>query len=248
MSQPDEPWYVRAFGADYLALYAHRSDHEARTQVAAMLKAGLLGHEGHLLDLCCGAGRHLHAFRSAGLKAWGLDLSQELLRAGTLGGLAVRADVRRIPFADGVFETVVNLFTSFGYFDHEDAHLAMLNEIRRVLHCGGRLVLDTINPRPAVAAMQPEDIRQTFAGQARIKRRYEALSRCIIKEIELTPPSGPPRRWSESVRVFEPAELDSMLVRAKFGISGRYADLSGEVFDEGRNPRQVVIAIAKPER
>ncbi len=244
MENLDEPWYVRAFGADYLALYAHRSDHEAHAQVAAMLKAGLLVRDGRLLDLCCGAGRHLRAFRSTGLKAWGLDLSRELLRAGGLGGLAVRADARKIPFAAGVFDVVVNLFTSFGYFDHDGAHLAMLNEIRRVLRLGGRLVLDTINPRPAVAAMQPEDVGQTVAGQTRITRRYESSSRRILKEIELTPLAGPPRRWSESVRVFEPAELDGLLARAKFGIGGRYADLSGETFDEGGSLRQVVVAIA----
>ncbi|MCC6575259.1 MAG: class I SAM-dependent methyltransferase [Planctomycetes bacterium] len=240
MPKPDrEPWFVRAFGPEYLALYAHRSEAEARKQVVAILDSGLLPRKGRILDLCCGAGRHLKVLRAQGLGVFGLDLSMDLLRAGSRGWV-VRADMRRVPYADGSFAAVLSLFTSFGYFDDAE-NLGVLREIRRVLEPGGRVVIDTINPGPTIAALKPETVESTDAGTLRARRRVEG--RRIIKDIELVR-GGETRRWHESVMVFEPAELDGMLAKAGLKTVARYADLGGGRFELANSPRQAVVAAA----
>lgn len=240
---PDAPWFERAFGPEYLLLYAHRSAEEGAAQVQNLLHAGLLERRSPVLDLGCGAGRHLHAMRAAGLGAWGLDLSMALLARGSLVGAAVRGDMRRLPWRSGAFACVTSLFTSFGYFEDAE-NLAVLREVRRVLRPGGALLLDHINPGPTLAKLVPQS-RETL-GEAVVtsRRRHDALGRRVVKDVELTR-NGSVQRWQESVRLYEPEELDRLLQSAGLEVERRCADFAGSVFDPQESPRQLVKARAR---
>jgi len=235
-----EPWYVSAFDRAYLDLYRHRSPEQGRAQVAQMLDSGLLPRSGAVLDLCCGAGRHLLPMREAGLGAVGLDLSAALLRSGGLGGVAVRGDMRRLPFAGGAFDAVANLFSSFGYFESEDDHRRVLGEVARVLKPGGVFVLDHMNPTVTVRELVPRSVDQRDGAELVQERSYDPVARRVIKHVTLTGSDGETRKWHESVRMFEPAELDGMLADAGLQVSARYADFDGGAFDEASSARQVV--------
>jgi SAM-dependent methyltransferase len=239
-----EPWYINAFDKAYLELYRHRSPEQGVGQVRAMLDSGLLPRSGRVLDLCCGAGRHLLPMREAGLAAVGLDLSLPLLRAGALAGVAVRGDMRRLPFATGCFDVVVNLFTSFGYFESEADNRAVLAEVRRVLKPGGRLVLDHMNAQVTVRELVPESVDEREGYVLRQSRSYHAESRRVHKDVHMQAPDGSTRHWHESVRVLTPAELDATLAEAGLHVTARHADFDGANFDERVSPRQVVVAKA----
>ena len=81
MSPSDDAWYVESFGEDYLELYRHRNLEEARKAVALAASVLNLRPDVSILDLCCGAGRHIQAMRNRGLAAIGMDLSPVLLGA-----------------------------------------------------------------------------------------------------------------------------------------------------------------------
>ena len=78
-------WYREWFGEEYIELYAHRDEHEARQQVA-FFREHLAGIDGITLDLACGMGRHLTEMNGEGIVAVGCDLSFTLLRAGMKRG------------------------------------------------------------------------------------------------------------------------------------------------------------------
>ncbi|MBZ0134922.1 MAG: class I SAM-dependent methyltransferase [Planctomycetes bacterium] len=236
----DEPWYKRAFAREYLELYRHRSPVQGQQQVNQMLAAGLL--RGCVLDLCCGAGRHLRPMRDAGLVAFGLDLSMDLLAAGRLGGTAVQADARYVPFGDARFDVVTNLFSSFGYFPDDAAHRRVLAEIRRVLRPGGRLVIDHMNAEVVIRDLKPETTDRRDGLTLKQIRRYDAEKRRVLKDIQYTPDGLPTRHWHESVRLFTPHELDEFLTQAGFAVVARYGDLDGSPFETSTSNRQVVIA------
>jgi SAM-dependent methyltransferase len=238
----EDPWYVRAFAAEYLELYRHRSPEQGRAQVAQMLTAGLLPRQGRVLDLCCGAGRHLLPMREAGLQAVGLDLSQTLLAAGGLSGVAVRANAIRIPFADGAFDVVTNLFSSFGYFPDDASHHAVLSEVARVLAPGGRLIIDHMNAEVTIRDLQPESHETREGLSLHQRRHYDADSKRVVKRVEYQAVGVEPRHWHESVRLFAPEELDTFLTQAGFQVTARYADLDGSPFVPSSSPRQVVVA------
>ena len=89
-----------------------------------------------VLDLACGTGRHTEALRGRGFRALGVDLSLTLL-ARRPGLPRVGGDMRRLPFAGGSFDWVLNFFTSFGYFESERENFRVLQEVVRVLAPGG---------------------------------------------------------------------------------------------------------------
>jgi SAM-dependent methyltransferase len=232
-----EPWYVAAFRADYRRVYAHRDHAAARREVAHLASHGV---QSPILDLCAGFGRHTLAFRERGERAFGLDLSLDLLRAAEAAELAGRmlcADVRRLPFADGAFRTVAMLFSSFGYFD-DDANRAVLAEVARVLAVGGRAVFDLMNP---------ERIRRTLVERSRREeegyvlveeRRLADGGRRVVKDVVLVDAAGE-RSWSEDVRMYAPAEFDALCRAAGLVVESREGDFGARPFDAAA-PRQIV--------
>lgn len=100
--------------------------------------------EGPCLDLGCGTGQNFDAIRATGRIPVGLDRSADQLRlAGqrTAGNL-VQSDAVTMPFADGVFETVVALWVSTDLDDFAGA----LKEAARVLRPGGLMVVFGVHP------------------------------------------------------------------------------------------------------
>lgn len=232
------PWYQRAFQSEYLALYAHRSQEEADAQVAGLLQSGLLERKSPLLDLACGSGRHVQAFRSANLRAWGLDLSSDLLH-GQHG--VVRGDMRNLPFDAARFATVTSLFTSFGYFESESENVQVLFEVRRVLRDGGVFLMDHINPKPTLQGLVSESHQQVGEAAVTSRRHFDRHSRRLIKEVEFAK-HGQTERWHESVHIYEPDELDALLAMAGLFVERRCADFGAAEFT-AQSPRQLVRAV-----
>lgn len=237
----ERPWYESAFCGPYLQVYAHRSQEQAQAQVRAMRACGLLPARGSVLDIACGAGRHLHAMRSAGLDARGLDFSMDLLRAGSLAGLAVRADMRAMPFANARFDWACSLFTSFGYFDSADDDLRMFAQAARVLRPGGSLVLDHINPVVTLRDLKPHTVDEKGGTKLVQRRHHDRAAGLLIKDVEFTK-DGRTQAWQERVRLYEPDQLAALLHAAGFRTIRRYGDLDGRAWQPEQRPRQVVRA------
>ena len=73
-----------------------------------------------------------------------------------------QGDMRELPWPDGSFDAVLNLWTAFGYFETQDEDERVLAEVARVLAPGGVFVLDTVNQ----AALAP---RLPAAGVGRAR-------------------------------------------------------------------------------
>src|SRR5260221_1019980 len=140
-------WYQEWFGEEYLELYAHRDENEARAQVA-FFRAQFGAIDGRVLDLACGMGRHIKELTALGYDAVGCDLSYTMLRTGReeYGPMPVaRADMRSLPFCSDSFAGLVNFFTSFGYFADEDENREVVREMTRVLAPGAGFLFDYLN-------------------------------------------------------------------------------------------------------
>ena len=98
-------WYETAFRSEYLDLYYHRDDEAARDEAAFAAKAMGLRADSLVLDVACGAGRHVRALAELGHRAIGVDLSADLL-ARAEDAVRVFADMRSLPFR-GVTTSVI---------------------------------------------------------------------------------------------------------------------------------------------
>jgi len=238
-----DPWYVEAFREGYLRLYPQRDLSAARRETAFLLAHGL---RGRVLDLCCGFGRHSLALRESGLDAIGIDLSPELLAHATnspgweeLRGRLLRADARALPFARASFGSVVNLFSSFGYFG-EAGDKQVLLEIARVLAPGGFLALDLMNPAFVRAHLVPFSRTERDGALLVESRSLVAGGRLVVKEVELHNESGR-LQWREEVRLYEPAELSRWLDAAGFRETAACGDFDGSPLTKS-STRQLVLA------
>ncbi len=201
-----------------------------------------------VLDLACGAGRHLDPLEEAGLWPVGLDLSAELLRRATERGPAgrrlVRGDMRVLPFAGGSFEAVSSFFTSFGYFSTVGQDIQVLEEVRRVLVPGGGFFLDFLNSAQVRSQLVPEDRRQVDDSTVIQRRRIEQGS--VVKVIEIQRERGEPSRESfeERVRLYAPGELGELLRRAGLEVEGRYGGYDGR--PPGPDSERMILAGRRP--
>ena len=143
-------WVVEAFGEWYPIVYPHRDALEAERWVVEL--DAVVGWRGrHVLDVGCGAGRHLGPLQRCGARPVGVDYSPTLLRQAREARVAasaawplVRGDMRALPFAADSFDAVASFFTSFGYFG-ETEDRRVLTEAARALRPGGWHVLDYLN-------------------------------------------------------------------------------------------------------
>jgi SAM-dependent methyltransferase len=226
-----DDWFEEWFGEEYLALYPHRDGAEAR-RVASLIAARVGLPVGRpALDLACGAGRHQREL----CEHWwtvGLDLSPSLLRVARTedpSAPLVRADMRHLPFRDGAFDLVVNLFTSFGYFRDDRAHRRVVAEVARVTRPGGWFVLDYLNAAHVRRTLVPIDKRQVGSTVVRQKRAISADGRFVRKLIEVGELG---RTFVERVRLFEPAELVQLLEGCGYLVVDVLGDYDGRQLDE----------------
>lgn len=116
-----------------------RSDQSVVPRTVCVLrKFGFrLSRNHRILELGCGAGRHVYEFRDAGYEAFRVDLADfvQLRHPVDRAWFAVSADpdVYRIPFPSKSFDVV----TSTATLEHVRLHDATFREIRRVLNADG---------------------------------------------------------------------------------------------------------------
>ena len=230
-------WYQEWFGEEYLELYSHRDEHEARQQVAFFREqCGLLN--GPVLDLACGMGRHMQELQLHGYHAVGCDLSYMLLRTGIeeYGQMpVVRADMRRLPFCDGAFAGLVNFFTSFGYFATEDENALVVREMARVLAPGAEFLFDYLNVDRELEKLVQRETRETPMGAVHIERWFDRNDHSFNKRITIGE-----KRYLERVRGYDLDEISGMFSACNLVIRSAFGNFDGSKFDRS-SPRLILV-------
>ena len=243
------PWYVDSFGVEYLKLYAHRDQGEAESDVQSICRLITPDRAAPVLDLGCGAGRHLVALHKAGFTALtGLDLSRPLLdearsallELGAAEVRLVRGDMRRVPFRDE-FALVLSLFTSFGYFDRDAQNERVLRSASRALRPDGVLLMDVLNGPFLVSSLVPHEERVVDDKRLCISRSYDARRHRVEKTTRVDTPDGRRRTYRESVRLYDAQQLTALLERAGFARTSCYGSLNGAPYTVD-SPRLVVVS------
>ena len=246
MSRPgDDEWFRDWFGEDYLDVYPHRDVEEASDAVELFLSEAEAAEGARILDLACGAGRHLSPLRDAGYAVTGLDLSRPLVqraeRAAGRGGV-VQGDMRALPFAGAAFDAVVQFFTSFGYFATREEDRRTLSEVRRVLRAGGDFLLDFLNAARVRRELVPEDERRV--GERTVRQRRWIEDGAVVKRIEIERPGEETEVYHERVRLYEPEELVALAESEGLVPRVRYGDYEGTAFRASSSPRLLLIGEA----
>jgi SAM-dependent methyltransferase len=218
-------WFEEWFGEEYLHLYPHRNEADAE-RVVNLLRQVLPWRAGwRVLDVACGAGRHLAALERAGVVPFGFDLSALLLRRAremTKRPL-VRADMRALPYRPAMMDLTVNLFTSFGYFAADEEHHNAIGQMLTTIRPGGWFVIDFLNAEQVRDALVPAETTRYGDHIAEIRRMITPDGRFVRKTITL--PAG--RCFEERVRLLGADDLEAMIASQGARVDGRFGDYAG---------------------
>jgi SAM-dependent methyltransferase len=131
--------YVRAWESDG----AFQSTDDAVVDLLSFLQ---LEPGAAILDIPCGFGRFAGPLHEAGYDVVGVDAAPDqirLARENHPGPRYVLGDMRAPPA--GPFDAVMNLYSSFGYFEDPEDDVNCLRAWYRVLRPGGTLVLESMH-------------------------------------------------------------------------------------------------------
>lgn len=233
-------WFETWFDEDYARLYAHRDAEEARVALGRAMRVAPELAQGPVLDLACGAGRHLEILRRANPMAFGMDLSRPLLQMAP-GGLRpwlLRGDMRRIPVKDGTLHGICLWFTPFGYFSDEE-NRALMMRLGGLLEIKGVLVMDYLNADLVARTLVPEETVERGIIRAQSRRSLEGDR--LVKRMVLTrTDTGEVRDVLESVRLYHPTDLQEMAVRAGLRLRRVMGTYAGEAFTDD-SPRWIGV-------
>ena len=224
------------------------SEVETEVEVEFIRDALELRRGAVVLDLCCGNGRHGQLLADQTTTVIGLDTSRFLLdeaRKNTLstkyGIHFIEGDMRHIPLKPSC-DAVINLFTSFGFFD-EEGNRKVLSEVAAVLKPGGKLLLDYWNPHAVIELDRTRNwwwISESMLALAEVEYDPESGHLADYRTvIELT--TGDVQKTVNRLRFYFPTELKLILEEVGMEVCATYGDFDFSPFQIGAR-RMITIA------
>ncbi len=230
-------WYEEWFDQEeYDVVYKKRDEDDARRLLALIERVTEADRGARVLDMACGRGRHALLLARRGFRVTGIDLSPRAIE--TARQMAAReslsihfetGDMRDSPCA-GCFDLVVNLFTSFGYFDDDAENARAVHAMAESLVEGGWLVQDFMNGDYWSTHFVPYDERSED-GMLLKQRRWVESGR-LNKEITIVREDGPEQTFNESVRLFGLNDFERMYTAAGLKIEHVFGDSDGRRYDD----------------
>jgi SAM-dependent methyltransferase len=245
-----KPWYEDDdfWAAAEAVLFPQDRLAAAKTETDGVLKLLSLNPGARILDLCCGPGRHAVEMAKRGYKVTGADRNKAYLERARISatGLGldiefVEEDMRRF-VRPGAFDAVINLFTSFGYFEDEAENLQVLKNIHLSLKPGGIALFDTISreiaKRDFVERTWIEVGDILLLDQRSVSKDWKWMSpRWIIVR------NGKRQELHWKIRLYSAAEFKALLQGTGFKGVRAYGNLEGLPY--GRNAKRLVVVAHK---
>lgn len=242
MSEWFEDWFSTE---EYLYVYRHRNNDDAVDLFNLILKNIEIEPGAKVLDLACGAGRHSILFAKNGYDVTSVDLSENLLNVARksaeelmLNINIIKSDLRLLNLADR-FQLIINLFTSFGYFEQDYENEKIIKIVEQQLNENAYFVLDFFNVVHLKKNLIPISYDKIEEAIIRQERTFDQDR--IVKKITVIKKNSE-RSYFESVRAYSKSELSSMILKNGLKIIKIFGDYSGNAFDENNSSRIIIIA------
>ncbi|OMP30840.1 bifunctional 2-polyprenyl-6-hydroxyphenol methylase/3-demethylubiquinol 3-O-methyltransferase UbiG [Mangrovimonas sp. DI 80] len=241
MTKDTTQWYASWFDTPfYHILYKDRNHHEAQRFMDNLTKYLNLSDDSKILDLACGRGRHSRYLNSLGYDVTGIDLSENsIAHAKKYETETLRFKVHDMctPYEEE-FDAVLNLFTSFGYFDEDASNLATINAIKNNLNTYGLGVIDFMNSDYVISNLVPEETKTMEGIDFHLKRYVE--DGYIYKDISFTH-EGHDYNFQERVKAFSLEDFEALFEEAGVYLLDVFGDYNLRKFYKGSSERLIMI-------
>jgi SAM-dependent methyltransferase len=235
-------WFDSPF---YHILYQNRDEEEANFFIHNLVNYLELKPKLKVLDLACGKGRHAYFLSQYNLNVFGADLAENSIsEASKMEQENLRFfvhDMRnKLPIQS--FDFIFNLFTSFGYFDHEDENSKVLDSIYQALNEKGTLVIDFMNAQKVIANLVTDEQKVCANTTFKINRWVDGKH--IFKQICFTN-EGEEKTYVERVQALLYEDFEKLLLKAGFELKATFGNYKLEPFYADKSDRLILIAQKK---
>lgn len=234
-----ESWFDTSY---YHSLYKNRDEQEAKLFVTKLVEFLNLKRGTKVLDLACGKGRHSVTLNELGMNVLGVDLSTNSIQcAKQFENPTLRFDVHdmRDIIPNKTFNTVFNLFTSFGYFASQSDNEKVIRAVYQMVESNGLFVLDFMNSEKMVANLIEHEQKEVDGIVYDLSKRYDGQH--IYKDIRFTD-LDQQFHYTERVQALKLIDFESLLISNKFQIIHTFGDFNLNPFDAKTSDRLILIA------
>jgi SAM-dependent methyltransferase len=236
-------WFETWFDSHYYhLLYQNRNDEEASLFISNLISELKLPNNSKLLDLACGKGRHSLTLANYGHDVTGVDLSANSIVSAKKfehENLHFSVQDMRVPFTTSEFDTILNLFTSFGYFDDLKDNARVILAIHEMLKENGLLVIDFMNSNRVINELVEKEKKTIDGIEFRIEREYDGSH--IYKHIRFSD-QGKEFDFTEKVQALMYSDFNILLETHGFEIIRTFGNFDLAYFDPETSDRLILIA------
>lgn len=238
----DEFWDVMSH-----KLFAEKNPAETKKEIDQIIHLTGITPDSHILDLCCGLGRHSLELAKRGFKVTGVDRTVQYLEKAKseasekdLSIEFIKDDMRNFKRAN-YFNAIIIMYTSFGYFEEHNDNMKVLYNSHSSLKKNGFLLIDLVGKEILQRKFTERETfelegityieeRKVINNWSRIENRWIMLKDNLQKEFNLS-------HW-----LYSENELRKMLTDAGFSSVKIFGDLEGKKYDENAE-RLIAIAV-----
>ena len=237
-------WFKNWFDSEfYHLLYNKRNDKEAEFFIDNLLNVLSPEKKSFFLDLACGKGRHSIYLNKKGFRVDGMDLSQKSLDFATNHENKelhfFLRDMRNID-EKNKYNYILNLFTSFGYFEKKEDNKLVVSGISKALKKNGIFIIDFLNINNCLNNIIENEIKVIQEKEFIIKRWYD--KKYLFKKIEFKEKNNK-KTYTERIQLLRKEEIVDVCENKNLKLIKLFGDYQLNKFDE--NSERLILFFKK---
>ncbi|MFH1319320.1 MAG: class I SAM-dependent methyltransferase [Bacteroidota bacterium] len=249
-----EAWFNSPY---YHILYQNRDKAEAGFFIDNMCRHLNIERNSKILDVACGRGRHAIYLSQKGFDVTGIDISPQNIRYAykfRKNNLSFYKHDMREPLiikpnpkvssdkSIGLnsFDYIMNLFTSFGYFENDEENQMTINSIFKSLKLDGYLIMDFMNSKKVLDNLLSKETRSIDGIEFDISR-FVSPDRFIIKQIKIKD-KGKSHSFIERVKALTLNDFEKYFDACGLKIVNLFGDYTLAEFNEKKSERLIMVS------
>ena len=241
MTNNKSEWHLDWFNSPfYHQLYKERDYSEATYFMNNLINRLQIDKDSSILDLACGRGRYSLYLSNIGYKVTGIDISKENIseaKKNESDKLKYMIHDMRYPLNQR-FDLILNLFTSFGYYEKDDDNISVINSIKSNLNSKGQAVIDFFNIDYVLDNLIKYEEKTVDQTKFVINRYLE--NNLLIKDITIDS-NNKQYKFQEKVKAYRVKDFLTMFKECDLEFKEKFGDYNLNSFNKNSSPRLIMV-------
>jgi len=241
MTNNKSEWYLDWFNSPfYHQLYKERDYSEATYFMSNLISRLQIDKNSSILDLACGRGRYSLYLSNIGYKVTGIDISKENIseaKKNQSHKLNYFLHDMRQPLNEK-FDLILNLFTSFGYYQNDKNNISVIQSIKYNLNPEGKAVIDFLNIDYVLNNLVKYEEKFFDKTKFVIKRYLE--NSLLVKDITVESNNNT-YKFQEKVKAYRIVDFLKMFKKCDLKLKEKFGDYNLNNFNKNSSPRLIMV-------